>query len=334
MLTAKLIAALTEQPRQVTRSAPGDPALGWLAALPGTWKTADRGWNMIALPFAAPDGLGYRLLLNQYDEQLNFTFVDKAVPNRGLSAGTNNETNQSVVTLDYEQVVRQVKVTDRPASTVAGPEGAAIHHEPGLFLQLLDQPHGGIDVARLASVPHGDTVLAMGTGESVDGPALIPAVNGLPRGVAAGIDDPYLEPYRFFRDHPFRGTVTAPDFPGFNPVEPHRLLQAANDGVTVTRTTVLSFDTTTSTGGINNVPFIVTQANAVSMRSTFWIQELADTGSNGNPQLRLQYLQVVILEFGARTDGTPGLIGWPHVSINTLDKMADTVQAFHSGLTG
>lgn len=56
MLTAKGIAALTEQPRQVARSAPGDPALGWLDALSGTWKTADRGWNMIALPFAASMG--------------------------------------------------------------------------------------------------------------------------------------------------------------------------------------------------------------------------------------------------------------------------------------
>lgn len=56
MLTAKGIAALTEQPRQVTRSTSGDPKLGWLHALPGTWKSVGLGWNMIALPFAASMG--------------------------------------------------------------------------------------------------------------------------------------------------------------------------------------------------------------------------------------------------------------------------------------
>ena len=41
------------------------------------------------------------------------------------------------------------------------------------------------------------------------------------------------------------------------------------------------------------------------MKSTFWIQELADN------ELRLQYSQVVDIEFFGIT--------WPHVSINTLD---------------
>jgi hypothetical protein len=333
MLTAKAFMALTAQPREVARSKAGDPALGFLDQLPGTWKSQGRGWNMIALPFVAPGGLDYRLLLNQYDEQLNFTFVDKAVPNRGIGEGTGNQTDQFVVALDYEQVVHQVAVTDRPTSTVAGVPGAAIHHEPGLFLQLLDQARGDINIARLATVPHGDAVLALGAGSADDGPATIPAVNGLPIGVAATIDDPYLEPYRFFCDKPFVGIVTDPKFPGFDSVEPHRLLRLANDSVTVTRTTVLTFDTTTSTGGVNNVPFVANHANAVSMRSTFWIQELADTG-HGGPHLRMQYLQVVILEFARRSDGTPGLIGWPHVSINTLDKETDTVQPLAAGLTG
>jgi hypothetical protein len=55
---------------------------------------------MIALPFVSP-GLDYRLLLNQYDEQLNFTIVDKAVPNRGIGEGI--QTDQFIVALDYEQ---------------------------------------------------------------------------------------------------------------------------------------------------------------------------------------------------------------------------------------
>jgi hypothetical protein len=333
MPTAMRLSALTKQPRQVARATAGDPALGPLNQLPGTWLGVGHGWNMIALPFVSP-GLNYRLLLNQYDEHLNFTFVDKAVPNRGISEGT--QTDQFIVALDYEQVIRQVAVTDRPRSEVRGEVDPPlpIHHEPGLFLQMKNQTDGDVDISRLGTVPHGDAVLALGSSSSVDGLAAIPAVNGLPIGSGATIDDPYLEPYRFFRDHPFPGTVTAQQFPGFNPVEPHRLLESANTGITAKQTTVLTFDTTISTGGINNVPFVVAHANAVSMRATFWIQELADDTVDGNPKLRMQYLQVVILEFAPRRDGIPGLIHWPHISINTLEKASDTVQAFKSGLTG
>lgn len=325
------LSALIKQPRQVTGATSGDPALGRLNQLPGTWRSVGHGWNMIALPFVSP-GLDYRLLLNQYDEQLNFTIMDKAVPNRGLSAGT--QTDQFIVALDYEQVIHQVAVTDQPSSDVRGSKGLAIHHEPGLFLQMKNQTDGDVDIARLATVPHGDAALALGSSSTVNGLAAIPAVNGLPVGSGAIIDDSYLQPYRFFRDKPFPGTVTAQDFPGFNPVEPHRLLDLANAGITAKQTTVLIFDTTISTGGINNIPFVTTHANAVSMKATFWIQELAEDTADGNPKLRLQYLQVVILEFAPRRDGTPGLIHWPHISINTLEKVSDTVQAFDSGLTG
>ncbi len=59
------------------------------------------------------------------------------------------------------------------------------------------------------------------------------------------------------------------------------------------------------------------------MKSTFRIQELAEKDDSGNPKLRLQYSQVVLLDFFPRFDGAPGLIRWPHVSINTLEKVAD-----------
>ena len=84
-------------------------------------------------------------------------------------------------------------------------------------------------------------------------------------------------------------------------------------------------DTTAHTGGINNIPFIVKQANASEMKSTFFIQELAETDEWGNPKLRMQYVQVVQLDFFGRFDGGPGRIKWPHVSINTLEKVSDTV---------
>ncbi len=127
------------------------------------------------------------------------------------------------------------------------------------------------------------------------------------------LNSPYLAPYKHFHDNLFKGL--------FDPTSPNDLLKAANEGVDILRTTTLAVDTTTPTGGIVNIPFIVKQANAASMKSTFWIQELAEQDVNGNPKLRLQYSQVAMLEFFPRRDGLPGVISWPHVSINTLEKV-------------
>ena len=88
-------------------------------------------------------------------------------------------------------------------------------------------------------------------------------------------------------------------------------------------TTVLDFDTSHPTGGIKNIPFVVKQADAASMRATFWIQQHAPV--DGITVHTMQYLQIVMLDFFPRRDGLPGRIGWPHVSINTLTKVSDDV---------
>ncbi|MGH3781410.1 MAG: hypothetical protein ACRDRO_12485 [Pseudonocardiaceae bacterium] len=94
----------------------------------------------------------------------------------------------------------------------------------------------------------------------------------------------------------------------------------ANQGVDVQTTTILEMDTTTESGGINNIPFIEKQADASAMKFTFWIQKLGGY----SPTFRLQYLQVVNLDFFPRFDGLPGRVIWPHISINTLNKVSDT----------
>jgi hypothetical protein len=109
----------------------------------------------------------------------------------------------------------------------------------------------------------------------------------------------------------------------------------ANEGLTIVRTTVLPFNTKAKTfnqgelsGGILNIPFIVKQANAAEMDSTFWIQELKD--EKGNIKFRLQYLQTVMLDFFPRPDGQPGAIRWPHISINTLEKDVQASKEIYS----
>jgi hypothetical protein len=324
MLNEESLKTFKNQSRTISPAKTGDEELGPLTLLPGTWKSLPgRGWNMIALPFATePESrLNYRLLVNQYNEELKFSLVDKAVPNRGIQrSATTLDSDQFIAALDYEQMITQIAAEDFPESGKAGNAGLAIHHEPGLWLHMANETTNGLDIARLATIPHGDSVMALGTSRKLDGGPTIPDINGLPVGVNQDLASRYLAPYKHFHDDPFKGVVSASTFPGFDPVSPNDLLKLANEGVDIVKTTVLDVDTTVETGGIVNIPFIVKQANAAAMKSTFWIQELADTDTLGNPKLRLQYSQVVLLDFFPRRDGLPGIIRWPHVSINTLEK--------------
>ncbi len=310
--------------------------LGPLKLLPGKWKSTGNGWNMIALPFqdapAPPAGNNFRILMNQYDEELNFTFIDSGVPNRGLlNPALGPDFDQLVVTLDYQQQIKQQVAVDFPASSFAGGAGLAIHHEPGLWLHMKNLRTGGIDIARLASVPHGNSVLALGESSVVEGAPIIPGINGLPIGRFEDLDsgsydfndDLYLAPYKHFIDNPFFGNETnAGGFPGFSPSDMNAILRHANEGVNIKRTTVLSVDTQREQGAVVNIPFVVKEAEPVSMKSTFWIQELSDTDDKGNPKVRLQYSQVVMLDFfRPREDQLPGRAQWPHISINTLERV-------------
>ncbi len=213
---------------------PNDPELGPLKLLPGKWANVPnlqgRGWNMIALPFVAPPpqgvpfSLNYRLLVNQYNEELEFTLVDKAVPNRGvrLAPGTPANTDQFLVTLDYQQSVKQIAADDFPKSGLAGPAGAAIHHEPGLWLHMTNGITDSLNIARLASIPHGDSVLALGQSSEHPGRPSIPDINGLPIGADQDLKNLYLAPYKHFNDNLFQGL--------FNAISPNDLLEEANKG--------------------------------------------------------------------------------------------------------
>ncbi|MEQ1662017.1 MAG: heme-binding protein [Thiobacillus sp.] len=319
MLSQDQINNIRSMGRTLELAKTNDPTLGPLQLLPGLWKNLPglpgRGWNMIALPFATEpqSPINYRLLVNQYNEELRFSLVDKAVPNRGIKRnGTSTNSDQFIVTLDYEQTIKQIAADDFPRSGLAGPAELPIHHEPGLLLHMTNETSDGLDIARLATIPHGDSVLALGRDREVIGAIDIFEENGLPIGVNQDLSSPYLAPYKHFHDNLFEGL--------FDPVRPHLLLAAANQGVNIVRTIELTFDTKLGTGGITNIPFIVDQANATEMKATFWIQELADLDAAGHNKLRLQYIQTVFLDFFQRRDGQPGLIRWPHVSINTLEK--------------
>jgi hypothetical protein len=351
----------------------GSKELGPLRLLPGKWKGNGTGWNMIALPF---DGglFKYRILMNQYNETLDFTFVGDNVENRGLEDVLENSNNppgspeddQFVVTLDYQQSINQRVAEDNPDSEgLAGSPKKPIHHEPGLWLYMknlrttdkdltlvtkggitkggIEVTDAVIEVARLATIPHGNSVLALGTATRKEGMPEIPSVSGLPIGrfedlASPGYDvltdngdgnpDLYLAPYKHYIENPFMGDMSGvPGFPGFNPRDMNEILRFANKGVDIKRTTILTVDTTRQNAGIVNTPFVTKQAEPVSMKSTFWIQELKEKDKDRRPKLRLQYTQVVMMDFfRPREDGHPDRARWPHISINTLDKVYGSSQ--------
>ena len=296
--------------------------------------------------------------MNQYDEKLEFSTVSENVENRGLKGVLENSNNppgspeddQFVVALDYQQSINQGMAEDNPDSGLADVRGKPIHHEPGLWLYMKNLratdkditaapgPEVGIEiadavneVARLATIPHGNSVLALGTVTYKEGTPDIPSVSGLPIGRFEDLASPdydfltdaYLAPYKHYIENPFMGDVSGvPGFPGFNPRDMNDILRFANKGVDIERTTILTVDTTRQDAGIVNAPFVKKQAEPVSMKSTFWIQELTEKDKDGRPKLRLQYSQVVIMDFfRPREDGHPDRAQWPHISINTLEKV-------------
>lgn len=328
MNKSEVMAALTSRSRKLKSAHEGSDLLRPLKQLPGTWKSEGLGWNIIALPFENGP-LKYRVLMNQYSETIKFKDIAERVPNRGTVTDAfppdtdlpdNEQSDQFVTTIDYEQSIKQVAAADSPVSGLAGIQDDEIHHEPGLFLHMLNKETNGIDIARLATIPHGDSVLALGKSSEIGGPPEIPVASALPLRVSQELSSPHLAPYKAFVDSPFKGNVNVPNFPGFSPIDANVLLRLANSSVAIKKTTVLPFDTSLETAGIVNIPFIVKQANASVMKAIFWLQELEEVDVDGNPVLRLQYTQNVLLDF-FKAPNSDELIRWPHISINTLTKV-------------
>ena len=251
--------------------------LGPLAGLAGTW--VGTGYNLIAVPAQAAL---FRLILNATNDHLTFTPIGGAVPNRGSEQG-----DIFLHGLTYLQRVSDSKTN------------AALHIEPGIWINVpgTHLPQNPNTIVRLATIPHGDSVLAQGLGSTVQGAPVIPSVDPTPTG--GGVTPTYLEPYR-----------TTPLPPGFDIQNPNAALTNAIQGQTISSTVVLQVSSTAVDSGILNIPFITVNAKATKLDATFWIETVEQPG--GTPFMQLQYSQTIILHFFG--------IDWPHVTVGTLIK--------------
>jgi hypothetical protein len=145
---------------------PPSPPLGPLVAFTGNF--AGRGFNTIfrpdnpetPTPFVPPIASDNVLELNLTEETLEFQKPLGSVPNRGSNA-------QGDIFLNGVPYLQKVNdVTTLPAT--------GIHFEPGIWINIpaTNQPNEPITLTRMASIPHGTTIEAVGT--------LIATVNGGP----------------------------------------------------------------------------------------------------------------------------------------------------------
>ncbi len=264
------------------------PSLGPLAAFAGTFR--GKGFNTIfrpdlgsptKLPVAATDD--NLLELNLTQETLSFSPSLGAVPNRGEVQADINLNG-----VPYLQVINDV--------TIAG-QSTGIHFEPGLWMAVppTSDPAEGMTFMRMASIPHGTTILAQGKAVTAAGKPVFPVVPITPFSI--GSDPRSGTPFpnqtaaaagtvRIPQDlTPFikAGTITQAMLD--NPVS---LLSTHLSGLNVTSNTAITVSTRPTPplfgGGNNNMAFLMgdaktasPNAQAATMESTFWIETVEYT---------------------------------------------------------
>jgi hypothetical protein len=291
-------------PRPVPPTPPtplGPSSLGPLAALAGPWT--GRGFNTIWRPHFPPPQDRF-LELNLTSENLVFTPIKGPIPNRGFL-----QPDLTMMGLTYMQQIAD-------ATNQAG-----LHIEPGIWALVppTTDPEEPESVVRMASIPHGTTILAQGEANTFSGPPTIPDNNIIPfppNGPSPANSD-FSAASAVFTELDL-GVAT--EFrlldPGVDQAmveNPNSLIQSAIAGQQIASTTALTVSTTPAPvpgGGTANTAFLhAGNADATVMNATFWIETVTDP-SGGPSHQQLQYSQTVMLVFNG--------LNWPHVTVATL----------------
>jgi LysM repeat protein len=176
-------------------------------------------------------------------------------------------------------------------------------------------------VVRMASIPHGTTILAQGVATMTTQPPDIADINITPFVIGSPaklipFPESDLSKQSEFRT-PAQGLVNI-DQPIVD--NPNLVLKRALAGRTLKNTVVLDISSDTSTpvlgGGTSNTAFLQgspsegPNAQAAVVTATFWIETIDSPVAGGPDFHQLQYTQRVLLNFNG--------LSWPHITVATL----------------
>jgi hypothetical protein len=298
---------------------PPSPTLGDISALPGTW--VGTGFNLIEVPNmnqakpGPPPPDKFKVILNSTSETLVFSAIDGDIINRG-----NAQADISFLGLHYLQQVSDVNLP-------VGNNG--IHLETGLFLNVVksEDPLEGPSIARLGSIPHGDSILAQGKSFTIAGPPQFELADPTPFTIVDGkrVNDTSANYLALLKN-----ATPPPGIPKEAIMDPNLILSNAIKGQNIISTVVILLDAnpidgvsnvpaSTNVGGITNIPFVNVNANASTISAIFWIETVKN--EDGSTFLQLQYTQTVILDFpvfGPPPENPVTPLKWPHISVATL----------------
>jgi hypothetical protein len=260
-----------------------DPSLGPLVNFTGTFK--GNGFNTIfrpdnketPTPLPKPVSSDNVLELNLTEETLSFAQGLGSVPNRGEVQG-----DIFLNGVPYLQAINDVTIPSQPIG---------IHVEPGLWMIVpaTTDPAEGVTLMRMASIPHGTTVLAQGTATTAAGAPTIPAVDITPFEIAppnkkitfASQTATNADTARIPQD--LTAFIAAGTLTQDLLNDPNTLLRNHIASQTIVSTTTITISTSPTGplfgGGTDNMAFLLgdpsasaPNANAVKMNATFWIE--------------------------------------------------------------
>jgi hypothetical protein len=276
--------------------------LGPLAGLAGNWS--GQGFNAIWRPHRGNSD--HFLELNVTNDQIDLEVINGLIPNRGLVQG-----QIFMSGLSYLQQISDANVT-------VGGAPAGLHIEPGVWIHIpaLTDPKEPAAITRMASIPHGTTILVQGTATTAAGGPSIPDVSLTPFTIGHPNQTVPFPEQQLNQNTPFR--TSGAGLTGITQAmldNPNSVL--TGNTANVTTTTRLHVSTTPGGdfvgGGTSNMAFLVgtkdgPNADAAHVAATFWLQKLA---GDTEPK-RLQYSQTVLLNFNG--------LSWPHITVATLTK--------------
>lgn len=289
------------------------PGLGPLADFAGTFT--GNGFNTIfrpdspttPTPLPIPVRSDNVLELNLTSEVLSFSKSLGSVPNRGMVQG-----DVFLNGVPYLQTISDITIPSQPTG---------IHLEPGLWVIVpaTTDPAEGPTLVRMASIPHGTTVVAQGTASTISGKPTIPAVDITPFTTAPPNNKiPFPSQTATNKDtaripQDLTSFIAAGTITQAMLTDPNTLLRNHIASQNIASTTTISISTSPSVplfgGGTDNIAFLLGNAAATApnaqtlkMTATFWIETVehvivvpifkpghpplaipAETGSAGQP---------------------------------------------------